>query len=188
VDVAPQFHLEIDGIALGGFDAANARWKRASSAASRALRRPPSRTLTPGSAERRKAWHHRPGPTGRCRPQQQGQAQRARLVVRRRPRPVAGARADLGHRRLQGRRHPFQRQAEDAREGILRHARGQALHLGRGQCGQAIRGRHEAATATVAHNSLPSSKPRIMQIWVDADACPGVIKEILFRAATPRCR
>ena len=26
-------------------------------------------------------------------------------------------------------------------------------------------------------------KPRIMQIWVDADACPGVIKEILFRAA-----
>ena len=27
-------------------------------------------------------------------------------------------------------------------------------------------------------------KPRIMQIWVDADACPGVIKEILFRAAT----
>lgn len=23
-----------------------------------------------------------------------------------------------------------------------------------------------------------------MQIWVDADACPGVIKEILFRAAT----
>ncbi|HTJ96853.1 MAG TPA: DUF188 domain-containing protein, partial [Rhodocyclaceae bacterium] len=22
-----------------------------------------------------------------------------------------------------------------------------------------------------------------MQIWVDADACPGVIKEILFRAA-----
>lgn len=26
-----------------------------------------------------------------------------------------------------------------------------------------------------------------MQIWVDADACPGVIKEILFRAAE-RCR
>ena len=24
----------------------------------------------------------------------------------------------------------------------------------------------------------------MMQIWVDADACPGVIKEILFRAAT----
>jgi len=26
---------------------------------------------------------------------------------------------------------------------------------------------------------------RVMQIWVDADACPGVIKEILYRAATP---
>ena len=25
-----------------------------------------------------------------------------------------------------------------------------------------------------------------MQIWVDADACPGVIKEILFRAAEKR--
>ena len=27
------------------------------------------------------------------------------------------------------------------------------------------------------------TKPINMQIWVDADACPGVIKEILFRAA-----
>ncbi|MCX7165203.1 MAG: YaiI/YqxD family protein [Rhodocyclales bacterium] len=26
-----------------------------------------------------------------------------------------------------------------------------------------------------------------MQIWVDADACPGVIKEILYRAATRHC-
>lgn len=26
-----------------------------------------------------------------------------------------------------------------------------------------------------------------MQIWVDADACPGVIKEILFRAAGRAC-
>ena len=26
-----------------------------------------------------------------------------------------------------------------------------------------------------------------MQIWVDADACPNVIKEILFRAATRAC-
>ena len=25
-----------------------------------------------------------------------------------------------------------------------------------------------------------------MQIWVDADACPGVIKEIIFRAAERR--
>ena len=25
-----------------------------------------------------------------------------------------------------------------------------------------------------------------MEIWVDADACPGVIKEILFRAAERR--
>lgn len=28
-----------------------------------------------------------------------------------------------------------------------------------------------------------SSEPLPMKIWVDADACPGVIKEILFRAA-----
>ena len=27
------------------------------------------------------------------------------------------------------------------------------------------------------------SEPRGLQIWVDADACPVVIKEILFRAA-----
>lgn len=27
------------------------------------------------------------------------------------------------------------------------------------------------------------SEPRGLQIWVDADACPAVIKEILFRAA-----
>jgi uncharacterized protein YaiI (UPF0178 family) len=26
-----------------------------------------------------------------------------------------------------------------------------------------------------------------MQIWVDADACPGAIKEILYRAAERRC-
>jgi len=26
-----------------------------------------------------------------------------------------------------------------------------------------------------------------MQIWVDADACPGVIKEILYRAAARHC-
>lgn len=25
-----------------------------------------------------------------------------------------------------------------------------------------------------------------MQVWVDADACPGEIKELLFRAATSR--
>ena len=28
-----------------------------------------------------------------------------------------------------------------------------------------------------------ASKPAAMQIWVDADACPGVIKEILYRVA-----
>ena len=28
-----------------------------------------------------------------------------------------------------------------------------------------------------------ASKPAPMQIWVDADACPGVIKEILYRVA-----
>ena len=28
--------------------------------------------------------------------------------------------------------------------------------------------------------------PVAMQIWVDADACPGVIKEIIFRAAERR--
>ncbi|HAD30025.1 MAG TPA: YaiI/YqxD family protein, partial [Methylophaga sp.] len=27
-------------------------------------------------------------------------------------------------------------------------------------------------------------EPRKPQIWVDADACPVVIKEILYRAAT----
>lgn len=31
--------------------------------------------------------------------------------------------------------------------------------------------------------TAPTEKPRPKQIWVDADACPGVIKEILFRAA-----
>jgi uncharacterized protein YaiI (UPF0178 family) len=29
----------------------------------------------------------------------------------------------------------------------------------------------------------PSTVPGVPQIWVDADACPGVIKDILFRAA-----
>ncbi len=34
----------------------------------------------------------------------------------------------------------------------------------------------------------PSSRrwPNSMQIWVDADACPGVIKEIIYRAAERR--
>ena len=31
-----------------------------------------------------------------------------------------------------------------------------------------------------------SSGARQMQVWVDADACPGEIKELLFRAATQR--
>mgnify|MGYP006148810241 CR=1 FL=1 len=30
---------------------------------------------------------------------------------------------------------------------------------------------------------MPDSSSAICRIWVDADACPGVIKEILFRAA-----
>lgn len=30
---------------------------------------------------------------------------------------------------------------------------------------------------------MSANETYIMQIWVDADACPGVIKEILFRAA-----
>jgi hypothetical protein len=29
----------------------------------------------------------------------------------------------------------------------------------------------------------PASQDRAPQVWVDADACPGVVKEILFRAA-----
>lgn len=28
-----------------------------------------------------------------------------------------------------------------------------------------------------------ASGPRVAQIWVDADACPGVVRDILFRAA-----
>ncbi|WP_422509885.1 YaiI/YqxD family protein [Stenotrophomonas sp. GZD-301] len=30
---------------------------------------------------------------------------------------------------------------------------------------------------------MPDSSSAVFRIWVDADACPGVIKEILFRAA-----
>jgi uncharacterized protein YaiI (UPF0178 family) len=30
---------------------------------------------------------------------------------------------------------------------------------------------------------MPDSSSPVSRIWVDADACPGVIKEILFRAA-----
>jgi uncharacterized protein YaiI (UPF0178 family) len=30
---------------------------------------------------------------------------------------------------------------------------------------------------------MTNAEPRSLQIWVDADACPAVIKEILFRAA-----
>ncbi len=30
---------------------------------------------------------------------------------------------------------------------------------------------------------MPDSSSAVSRIWVDADACPGVIKEILFRAA-----
>lgn len=32
-------------------------------------------------------------------------------------------------------------------------------------------------------SNVADSKTEAMKIWVDADACPGVIKEILFRAA-----
>jgi len=65
------------------------------------------------------------------------------------------------------------------REGILRHARGQPLHLRRRKIGQAVGRRQEG----FGHDSLPLQWIAIMQIWVDADACPGVIKKILFRAA-----
>lgn len=30
---------------------------------------------------------------------------------------------------------------------------------------------------------MSEAEPRVTQIWVDADACPAVIKDILFRAA-----
>lgn len=33
---------------------------------------------------------------------------------------------------------------------------------------------------------METGEPRSMHVWVDADACPGVIKDILFRAAD-RC-
>lgn len=32
-------------------------------------------------------------------------------------------------------------------------------------------------------NSMSDADKNAMQIWVDADACPGAVKEILFRAA-----
>lgn len=40
-----------------------------------------------------------------------------------------------------------------------------------------------AVTAVVERNR-PGSRDATMNIWVDADACPTVIKEILFRAAS----
>lgn len=39
------------------------------------------------------------------------------------------------------------------------------------------------AYVIVAPISITLSLESIMQIWVDADACPNVIKEVLFRAA-----
>jgi len=33
---------------------------------------------------------------------------------------------------------------------------------------------------------MGSRRVKVMQIWVDADACPGAIKELLFRAAQRR--
>ena len=103
----------------------------------------------------------------------------ARIVARRRARPVARALLYFGHGRLQRRLVALQAEAEDPGEGILRHARGQPLHLRRRKIRQAVSRRLEG----FVHNSLPLQWVAIMQIWVDADACPGVIKEILFRAA-----
>ena len=37
-----------------------------------------------------------------------------------------------------------------------------------------------------AENVPGSSRDLAMQVWVDADACPSEIKELLFRAATRR--
>jgi len=36
------------------------------------------------------------------------------------------------------------------------------------------------------YRNRPGAGSQVMQIWVDADACPKVIKEILFRAADRR--
>jgi uncharacterized protein len=42
----------------------------------------------------------------------------------------------------------------------------------------------DASQAAALQSSAPQSGPTThVKIWVDADACPGVIKDILFRAA-----
>ena len=43
--------------------------------------------------------------------------------------------------------------------------------------------RPAGTAAAVEHNAIPSFEIVVMQIWVDADACPGAVKEILYRAA-----
>jgi hypothetical protein len=87
--------------------------------------------------------------------QQQGQAQRARLVVSAGLGPVARQAGDFGHRRLQGRRIAFQRQPEQLGEGILRHARRQALDVGMGHIGQGIGGQRKGAATVLTHNAHP---------------------------------
>jgi uncharacterized protein YaiI (UPF0178 family) len=183
VDVAPQFHLEIDGVALDAFDGREgpleARVVRRVEGAAQAAEQHAD------AGQRRQRESLRIGqPPLIDAAHQQGQAQGTRLVVRRRTHPVAGARADLDHGRLQRRLVAFESQAEDAREGVLCHARGEALHLGRGQCGQVIRRRHEAAAATIAHTSLPSSKPALCRSGSMPTPARASSRKSCIRAAT----
>jgi hypothetical protein len=154
VDVAPQVHLEIDGIALGGVD----RRKRTLEARIGGDVKPGTQAaeqfadagdggeakgLAPGQAPLVNAG------------QQQGQAQRARLVVGAGLGPVARQAGDFGHRDLQGRRIAFQRQPEQLGEGILRHARRQALDVGMDHIGQGIGGQRKGAATVLTHNAHP---------------------------------
>jgi uncharacterized protein YaiI (UPF0178 family) len=42
---------------------------------------------------------------------------------------------------------------------------------------------HRAPVATTGAHRFPPDKDAAMRLWVDADACPNVIKDIVFRAA-----
>ncbi len=43
--------------------------------------------------------------------------------------------------------------------------------------------RRRSIIGTIIGNTVSEQEAMKMQIWVDADACPGVVKDILFRAA-----
>lgn len=139
VDIAPQIHLEIDCVAFGLLDGSKLLLETRIGGDIETLAQGAEQGTDAGDGGQAKSLAPGQSPLVDAA-HQQGQAQGAGVAIGRGLRPVPAKASDLFHGGIKCGCVALQRQAEDAGEGILRHARGLALHVGRAKERQAVGG------------------------------------------------